>query len=112
MCRKRIALSRYGPIGKRRLAGVRAAVYGICQTLKDYCRTANSEVMIIAQIEDLTAIWHLEQLFAVEGIDVIYLGPVDLPNSLGKPDTVDAGVQKLADDASSTRAWGFSCWPF
>src|SRR6266542_5844773 len=42
---------RYGPIGRRGLAGVRAADYGLRQPLSEYARSANAEVMCIAHVE-------------------------------------------------------------
>jgi 4-hydroxy-2-oxoheptanedioate aldolase len=38
-------------------------------------------------------------LLTIEGIDVYYIGPVDLSNSMGKPGTVDAELKKTVDDA-------------
>jgi 4-hydroxy-2-oxoheptanedioate aldolase len=97
--RKAAAMCRYAPLGNRGLAGVRAANYGMRESLNDYCRMANDEVMVIAHIEDIMAIHNLDQLLTVDGIDVYYLGPVDLSNSLGKPGIVDAELKKIVDDA-------------
>jgi 4-hydroxy-2-oxoheptanedioate aldolase len=96
---KAAALCRYAPRGNRGLANVRAAAYGLREKLSDYCRTANEEVMVIAHIEELKAIHNLEQLFTVDGIDVYYIGPVDLSNSMGRPGTLDAELKKTVDDA-------------
>ena len=63
---------------------------------------ANEEVMVIAHIEDIEAIHNLDQLLTVDGIDVYYLGPVDLSNSMGKPGIVDAELKKIVDDAITT----------
>jgi 4-hydroxy-2-oxoheptanedioate aldolase len=100
--RRAAALCRYAPLGTRGLAGVRAANYGLREKLSDYCRMANQEVMTIAHIEDIEAIHNLDQLLTVEGIDVYYLGPVDLSNSMGKPGIVDAELKKIVDDAITT----------
>jgi len=96
---KAVKLCKYAPQGNRGLAGVRAAGYGFREKLADYCRTANEEVMVIAHIEDIEAIRNLDSLLAVEGIDVYYLGPTDLSNSMGKPGQIDAEVKKVVDDA-------------
>lgn len=100
--RKAASLCRYAPLGIRGLAGVRAASYGLRESLHEYCRAANDEVMLIAHIEDIEAIHNLDQLLTVDGIDVYYLGPVDLSNSLGKPGVIDAEVKKIVDDAITT----------
>lgn len=97
--RQAASLCRYAPLGTRGLAGVRAANYGLRESLNEYCRTANEEVMLIAHIEDIEAIHNLDELLTVEGIDVYYLGPVDLSNSLQKPGILDAEVKGLVDEA-------------
>lgn len=91
---------RYGPVGRRGLAGVRAAEYGLRQPLSDHAKTANSEVMCVAHIESVAAVENLDALLAVDGIDVFYLGPEDLSNSLGIPgESKDARVVKLVEDS-------------
>ncbi len=56
--------------------------------------------MIIAHIEDIESINNLDALLEVDGIDVYYLGPTDLSNSMGIPGQVgDPEVKRLVDDA-------------
>jgi 4-hydroxy-2-oxoheptanedioate aldolase len=98
--RAAVASVKYGPQGRRGLAGVRAARYGLQESLADYAATANQQTMVIAHIEDVQAINNLDALLAVEGIDVYYLGPVDLSNSLGIPgQTQDSRVAELVEAA-------------
>ena len=80
-----VASARYGPEGHRGLAGVRAAQYGLKGPLADYTARANNETLVIAHIENIKAVQNLDDLLAVDGIDVYYLGPTDLSNSLGIP---------------------------
>jgi 4-hydroxy-2-oxoheptanedioate aldolase len=91
---------RYGPVGRRGLAGVRAADYGLRQPLSEYAVAANREVLAIAHIESVTSVENLDALLAVDGIDVFYLGPEDLSNSLGIPgESKDARVVALVEDS-------------
>jgi 4-hydroxy-2-oxoheptanedioate aldolase len=91
---------RYGPTGRRGLAGVRAADYGLREPLSDYAAAANREVLAIAHIESITSVQNLDALLAVDGIDVFYLGPEDLSNRLGIPgQSKDARVVKLVEDS-------------
>lgn len=83
--RSAVASSKYGPQGKRGLAGVRALQYGLQGPLSDFTAEANKETMVIAHIEDIAAVNNLDALLEVEGIDIYYLGPTDLSNSLGIP---------------------------
>ncbi|MCH2212097.1 MAG: aldolase/citrate lyase family protein [Fuerstiella sp.] len=80
-----VASSKYGPQGHRGLAGVRASGYGLKGSMPEYTAAANRETMVIAHIEHIDAANNLDQLLEVEGIDVYYVGPVDLSNSLGVP---------------------------
>ncbi len=91
-----VAACKYGPEGERGLAGVRALGYGLQGPIADKTETANRETMVIAHIEHIDAVNNLDKLLAVEGIDIYYLGPVDLSNSLGIPGRVgDSRVQEL-----------------
>jgi len=90
---------RYAPLGNRGLAAVRAARYGLREKLGDYCRTANEEILVVVHIEDLEAIRNLDELLSVEGIDVYYLGPTDISNSMGRPGVADTELQQVVEDA-------------
>ncbi|MCH2201812.1 MAG: aldolase/citrate lyase family protein [Fuerstiella sp.] len=80
-----VASAKYGPQGHRGLAGVRASQYGLKGSMSEYTAAANRETMVIAHIEHIDAANNLDQLLEVDGIDVYYVGPVDLSNSLGVP---------------------------
>ena len=92
--------SKYGPEGNRGLAGVRAAGYGITGPLSDYAAQANGETMVIAHIESIESVENLDDLLAVDGIDVYYLGPQDMSNSMGIPgQSKDPRVVKIVEDS-------------
>lgn len=92
--------SKYGPEGIRGLAGVRAADYGITGPLSEYAARANRETMVIAHIESAESVEHLDELLSVEGIDIYYLGPQDLSNSLGIPgQDKDPRVVAMVEDS-------------
>jgi 2-dehydro-3-deoxyglucarate aldolase/4-hydroxy-2-oxoheptanedioate aldolase len=48
-------------------------------------RHANSEGILIAQIETARGLDNVEKIAAVPGIDVLWIGHFDLTNSLGSP---------------------------
>ena len=52
-------------------------------------RTANAEGLLIAQIETVAGLEHVERIAAVDGIDVLWIGHFDLTNSLGIPAEFD-----------------------
>jgi 2-keto-3-deoxy-L-rhamnonate aldolase RhmA len=97
--RRAVRLTRYASLGERGLAGVRAYRYGLREKMADYCRQANEEVMVIAHVESVEAVENLDAMLEVEGVDVYYLGPSDLSNSMGQPGVQDAKLQKVVADA-------------
>ncbi len=92
---------KYYPVGNRSLAvGTRSANYGFGISLTDYAQQANQDLLVCVQIEDKDAVDNLDSIAKVEGIDVLFLGPSDLSQSLGHPG--NAGhpvVKKVMDDA-------------
>ena len=73
---------RYPPHGSRGIARmVRASGYG--NNLAEYTRNANDTIVGIAQIESPEALKHLDEIAAIDGIDVLFIGPADLSISLG-----------------------------
>lgn len=94
-----VSLCKYAPSGQRGLAGVRAAEYGLRGPLSDYCRDANEQTLVVIHIEEMEAIRNLDALLKVDGIDVFYLGPTDLSNSLGRPGAQDEELRIVVDGA-------------
>jgi len=87
---------KYPPEGKRGLAGVRAANYGLTGSLDAYVKEANRETMVIVQVETMQAIDNLKEILAVPGTDVIFIGPTDLSSAMGYPGQVNhPEVQKM-----------------
>lgn len=84
--REVVAAVKYHPAGRRGLAaGTRAAVYDSHGTLADYVAAANDATLIAMQLEEQAAIDNIDELLAVEGIDVFFIGPSDLSQSMGHP---------------------------
>jgi len=80
---------KYSPQGERGVCRyVRAANYSSMDKFK-YFESANKETMIIAHIEGVQGINNLDEILSVSGIDVIFLGPYDLSQSLGIPGQVN-----------------------
>ncbi len=49
----------------------------------DYLPCANDETMIVAQVESVEALSQVEAIAAVDGVDVVLAGPMDLSAALG-----------------------------
>jgi 4-hydroxy-2-oxoheptanedioate aldolase len=86
---KACAAARFHPKGTRGLNPyVRSASYS-SQNKTDYVRTSNENTAVILQIEGVEGVRNLSEILTVEDVDVIFLGPYDLSQSLGVPGQVD-----------------------
>ncbi|WP_153067164.1 HpcH/HpaI aldolase family protein [Steroidobacter cummioxidans] len=74
---------KYPPLGARGLAPTRAASFGLAGTLSAYIESANSETLVIAQIETAEAVDRVQEILACDQVDVVFIGPADLSTSLG-----------------------------
>jgi 4-hydroxy-2-oxoheptanedioate aldolase len=84
--RQVVAAVKYHPLGSRGLAaGTRAAVYDSHGTLADHVKAANDATLIAIQIEEAAAVRNLDALLKVGDIDVFFVGPSDLSQSMGHP---------------------------
>jgi len=74
---------RYPPQGIRGVSGAsRAAGYGR-SPFGDHVSRSNQQILTIALIEDQSGVETIEEIVAVEGLDMIFPGPGDLSASLG-----------------------------
>jgi 2-keto-3-deoxy-L-rhamnonate aldolase RhmA len=72
----------YPPDGGRGVAKmVRATGFG--QNFAQYYQDAKDNVLGVAQIETVEVLNHLDEVAAIEGIDVLFIGPADLSMELG-----------------------------
>lgn len=75
---------RYAPQGMRGVAGTpRAAGYG--RGFQEYYDQANQNLLTVVQIETQKSLDNLEAIAAVDGVDVLFVGPLDLSISLNLP---------------------------
>jgi 4-hydroxy-2-oxoheptanedioate aldolase len=74
---------KYAPRGQRGLAGVRASVYGQRGPLADYVTEANQQTLVVIQVETQEAIANVGEIAALDGVDVVFVGPTDLSQALG-----------------------------
>ncbi len=90
---------KYSPKGERGVCRyVRAANYSSMDKFK-YFESVNKETIIIVHIEGVEGINNLDGILSVSGIDVIFIGPYDLSQSLGIPGQVNNSlvVEKMKE---------------
>ncbi len=115
---------KYSPQGERGVCRyVRTANYSSMDKFK-YFKYANNETIIIAHIEGVEGINNLDEILSVPGIDIIFIGPYDLSQSLGIPGEVShplvtekmkeviikcrenkVSVGTFADDVKTAKFW-------
>lgn len=78
-----VSAVKYNPVGKRGFSpSVRACRYG-SMNIDTYIETANKNTMIVSHCETKTCVENLDEILKIEEIDVIFIGPMDLSQSLG-----------------------------
>jgi 4-hydroxy-2-oxoheptanedioate aldolase len=88
MAKKAIEAARFAPDGLR----------GVCRFVRDaefgnrekqvYFKQANSK-MLVLQVEGKKGVEAIDEIIALKGFDVLFIGPYDLSQSLGIPGEVD-----------------------
>jgi 4-hydroxy-2-oxoheptanedioate aldolase len=81
--------AKYAPDGFRGMAlGTRATKYGIMKR-DEYLKFANEEPLVIIQCETQESLDNLEEIVKAPNIDMIFIGPTDLSQSMGFPGLID-----------------------
>lgn len=110
-----VAWAKYPPQGVRGLfLGNVEANYGRTGAA-DHVRQANQQRWIAVQIETREAVDQLDQIAAVPGVDLLFVGPGDLACNLGvpgqplHPDCIAALERVVAASHNSGIPWGTLC---
>jgi 4-hydroxy-2-oxoheptanedioate aldolase len=98
--------AKFHPAGERGVCRyVRAAEYTNIKKA-DYFRLANQNTAVIVHIEGQEGLRNLDGILHVDGVDVLFIGPYDLSQSLGIPGEVDhprvvAEIEKIRVQAKN-----------
>jgi 4-hydroxy-2-oxoheptanedioate aldolase len=92
-----VQYARYPPEGQRGVSPLWPLIAG--EDWGNVIRTANAETVLVLQIESQEAYDNLDAIAQVPGIDVLFVGPMDLSASLGVITQTGApAVQKIMRD--------------
>jgi 4-hydroxy-2-oxoheptanedioate aldolase len=84
-----VRAARFHPLGERGMdLYARAAGWGASER-DDYLRAANEDIAVGVMVEGRAAVDHLAAIAEVEGLDLLFIGPYDLSQSLGFPGRID-----------------------
>jgi len=89
-----IAAAKYPPVGNRSLGGGLHALNFDCSA-GEYFAKANDEILVILQTESPTGIRSAREIYALPGVDAIFVGPVDLRANMRAADGTEATDEEL-----------------
>jgi len=105
--RTAVSFSRFSPDGERGLCRfVRAADFSDIPR-EQYIKEANQKSLLIIQIEGKEGVANIKEIASVPGIDVVFVGPYDLSQSLGVigqiwHEKVVSEIKKVIETCSKT----------
>jgi 4-hydroxy-2-oxoheptanedioate aldolase len=91
-----VAAARYQPLGTRSIGGQIHAANFDTDPATYYAR-ANEEILVVLMAEHIKAIEAADDILRLPGIDVIFIGPNDLHNSMGKPPAFESEHKEYVD---------------
>jgi 4-hydroxy-2-oxoheptanedioate aldolase len=111
--KKIVKYSKYSPEGNRGVVFPRASDYGLTD-LAGYFSHENKETMIVTHCENIECLKNLDEICEIPEIDVIFVGPYDMSQSLGVTgqvthDSVENAIQKALE---ITKRHGKACGIF
>jgi 4-hydroxy-2-oxoheptanedioate aldolase len=77
--------AKFPPLGKRGCDGGNPDMPYCSMPLGQYTKEANEQTFLVIQVEEQEAIDNVEEIAAVEGVDIIMLGPGDYSSLSGFP---------------------------
>jgi len=80
-----VASMRYPPRGVRGVAKLNRGS-GFGQNFDDYFANAHEQLVCVVQIETVEALDNIDEIAAVDGVDVLFIGPLDLSVNMGIPE--------------------------
>jgi 4-hydroxy-2-oxoheptanedioate aldolase len=98
-----VAAAKYPPTGNRSLGGGLHALNFDC-TAGEYFAKANDEILVVLQTESPTGVRNAPEIYALPGVDAIFVGPVDLRANMRTPEgkeptdqEFEATLQRVVD---------------
>lgn len=79
--------AKFPPMGVRGMGSPSYLSYAPV-SVADGVKISNRETMVVVQIESVAGVENVETIAAVPGVDVLFIGPLDLSISLGRPGDV------------------------
>lgn len=106
--RRVVRAAKYSPLGERGVSVFTRAGNYYKDDAAGHPERQNDETMTVVHIEGQAGLDNLDEIMTVDGIDVLFLGPYDISQSLGVPGDVRSKIVEdaLKEAASKARAQG------
>ena len=101
----------YPPHGERGV-GYAVARAGLFSKRTQYGTTADAEICLLVQVENLRGLENLDEILSVEGVDGVFIGPADLAADMGHmgdamhPDVIDTILNAITRIKAAGKAPG------
>ncbi len=108
--RQWVEWTRFPPLGRRGFDNAGASADYALSDPREYMRWSNEETFLALQIEDREAVESVGDIAAVEGVDLLFVGPADLTISYGVPMQFDhpriqEAIDRVAQAAAQAGKW-------
>jgi 4-hydroxy-2-oxoheptanedioate aldolase len=99
---------KYAPLGHRGVSTTRAHTGYQVDDLRAYMDQANADTVVLAQIETVSGLEHIDQIVQTDGLDGLIVGPNDLSQDMGIINQYDhprmtAALEKVAEASHSAQ---------
>lgn len=104
--------SKFAPVGKRGFDGGNPDMPYCTLPMDKYMKSANENTFLVIQLEEQAAVDKADEIAAVEGVDILFLGPADFTVLSGIPGQFDhplvlKALEKVAKSAEKAgKLWG------
>jgi 2-keto-3-deoxy-L-rhamnonate aldolase RhmA len=113
-----VAAARFAPEGRRGVTRGRRSYRSVDASGPDHhFAVENANAVVVVQLEDPEALSNIDEITSVDGLDVVFVAPNDLAQSMGRqgqldhPDVVAAIDAGLARIAATGKVAGTLCQP-
>ena len=97
-----VAAAKYPPEGNRSVGGGFHAL-SFEATPEEYYRKANDEILVVIQTEHIDAVDRVDEIYAVPGLDAVFIGPNDLNYSMRSADGTFASKERFEETLTRIR---------
>ena len=102
-----VAELKFPPVGNRSADGIEPPAQFGWLPFHEYAQQANEETFVVVQIEEPEAVDSVEEIAAVPGVDVLFVGPGDLGLRYPEAALVEQAVERVAAAAREHgKHWG------